>query len=260
MQYINNVLIQLLATIKTKNMKKLIIIFLLFTSIVSYSQTKYYTTNGKNRMTETEIQEKLSKMESKLKKALGKKVYASLTIQETETKKDSIISKVTFNISDKKQDELISSGPFVKYKDKEFLKFDLNTLTNGKFDSEKLKGKPTLINFWFTKCAPCIDEMPVLNKIKEKYKNDLNFIAITYEKKEDVEKFLEKHPFDFEHLVDAEDFTDQLGIKAYPMNLFLDKNGILKYIKNGIPYVRMEGEELKMGEGSEIIEIIEKLK
>ena len=75
-------------------------------------------------MTETEIQEKLSKMESKLKKALGKKVYASLTIQETETKKDSIISKVTFNISDKKQDELISSGPFAKYKDKEFPKFD----------------------------------------------------------------------------------------------------------------------------------------
>ena len=44
------------------------------------------------------------------------------------------------------------------------------------------------------------------------------------------------------------------------MNLFLDKNGILKYIKNGIPYVSKEGEELKMGEGNEIIEIIEKLK
>jgi cytochrome c biogenesis protein CcmG, thiol:disulfide interchange protein DsbE len=148
-------------------MKKFIIIFLLFTSIVSYSQTKYYTTNGKNRMTETEIQQKLSEMESKMKKALGKKVYVSKIIQETETKKDSIISKVTFNISDIKQDDLISSGPFAEYKDKEFPKFELNTLTNGKFDSDKLKGKPTLINFWFTKCAPCIDEMPVLNKIKK---------------------------------------------------------------------------------------------
>jgi thiol-disulfide isomerase/thioredoxin len=241
-------------------MKKLIIVLLLFTSIVSYSQTKYYTTDGKNRMTETEIQEKLSEMESKMKKALRKKVYVSLTVQETETKKDSIISKVTFNISDKKQDELISSGPFAEYKDKEFPIFNLNTLFDGKFDSEKLKGKPTLINFWFTKCAPCIDEMPVLNKIKEKYKEDFNFIAITYEKKEDVVKFLKKHPFEFEHLVDAEDFTDQLGIKAYPMNLFLDRNGILKYIKNGIPYESKEGGELKMGDGNEIIEIIEKLK
>jgi thiol-disulfide isomerase/thioredoxin len=242
-------------------MKRITVIILLFAYIASYSQTNYYTTDGKNRMTETEIQEKLTEMESKLKKALGKTVYASLIIQETETKKDSIISKVTFNISDKKQGELISSGPLAEYKGKEFPKFELSTLTNGKFNSEQLKGKPTLINFWFTKCAPCIDEMPVLNKIMEQYKNDFNFIAITYEKKEDVEKFLKNHPFEFEHLVDAENFTNQLGIKAYPMNLFLDKNGILKYIKNGIPYTsNKEGGELKIGEGNEIIEIIEKLK
>ncbi|MGB1284837.1 MAG: TlpA family protein disulfide reductase, partial [Polaribacter sp.] len=69
-----------------------------------------------------------------------------------------------------------------------------------------------------------------------------------------------KHPFNFEHLINAEKFTDQLGITAYPMNLFLDKNGVLKYVKGGIPYVKLEGEELKMGEGNEIIEILEKLK
>jgi cytochrome c biogenesis protein CcmG/thiol:disulfide interchange protein DsbE len=241
-------------------MKKIIIVLLLISSVISYSQTKYYSTDGKNRLTEKEMKEKLSEMESKMERAMGKKIFASLTIQETETKKDSIISKVTFNISDKKQDELFSSGPLSEYKDKEFPKFDLNTLTGGKFGLEKLKGKPTLINFWFTKCAPCIDEMPVLNKIKEKYKNDFNFIAITYEKKDDVEKFLKKHPFDFKHLINAKYFTDELGIKAYPMNLFLDKNGILKYVKGGIPYESKEGEEVKMGEGNEIIEIIEKLK
>ena len=235
-------------------------VLLLLISIISYSQTKYYTTNGKNRLTESEIKQKLSEMESKMIKTLGKKVYANLTLHETETKKDSIISKVTFNINDKKQDKLFSSAPLSEYKYKAFPKFELNTLSGKKFDLDKLKGKPTLINFWFTKCAPCIDEMPVLNKIKKKYKDDFNFIAITYEKKEDVEKFLTRHPFDFEHLIDAKDFTDQLGIKAYPMNLFLDKNGVLKYVKGGIPYKSKEGEELKMGEGNEIIEIIEKLK
>jgi hypothetical protein len=44
------------------------------------------------------------------------------------------------------------------------------------------------------------------------------------------------------------------------MNLFLDKNGVLKYVKGGIPYESKEGKELKMGEGNEIIEIIEELK
>ena len=241
-------------------MKNLITLLLIFTSIFTYSQSTYYTTDGKNRMTESEVKNILSEMEAKMGKALGKKVYAKLTIQETESKKDSIISKVTFNISDKKQDELITTGPLSEFKDKSFPKFDLKTLNGKNFNSEKLKGKPTMINFWFTKCPPCIDEMPILNKIAEKYKDHFNFIAITYEKTKDVEKFLKKHPFNFNHLVEAKEFTDFLGIKAYPMNLFLDKNGVLKYIKGGIPYESIEGEELKMGEGNEIIEIIEKLK
>jgi cytochrome c biogenesis protein CcmG, thiol:disulfide interchange protein DsbE len=241
-------------------MKYLITTLFLLSSINSFSQTTYYTTDGKNRISEAEATKLLSEQVAKVTKIFGKQAYGSLTVDDTETKKDSIISRITFAISDKNPENLINSGPLSEYKNKEFPKFDLNTLVDKNFNSEKLKGKPTMINFWFTKCAPCIDEMPILNKIKEKYKDDFNFIAITYEKKEDVEKFLKKHPFDFEHLINAKDFTDQLGIQGYPMNLFLDKNGVLKYVKNGIPYESKEGEKLKMGEGNEIIEIIEKLK
>jgi cytochrome c biogenesis protein CcmG, thiol:disulfide interchange protein DsbE len=241
-------------------MKYLITTLFLLSSINSFSQTTYYTTDGKNRISEAEATKLLSEQVAKVTKIFGKQAYGSLTVDDTETKKDSIISRITFAISDKNPENLINSGPLSEYKNKEFPKFDLNTLVDKNFNSEKLKGKPTMINFWFTKCAPCIDEMPILNKIKEKYKDDFNFIAITYEKKEDVEKFLKKHPFDFEHLINAKDFTDQLGIQGYPMNLFLDKDGVLKYVKNGIPYESKEGEKLKMGEGNEIIEIIEKLK
>lgn len=233
---------------------------LLLTSVISYSQVKYYTTDGKNRLTEEKITGMLSKMETKIEQALGKKMYVSLTIQETETKKDSIISKVIFDVSDKKKEGLFSSEPLSEYKGKEIPKFELITLAGEKFDSEKLKGKPTMINFWFTRCAPCIDEMPILNKIKEKYKDDFNFIAITYEEKEEVEKFLETHPFDFQHLTNAKDVIKQLGVKTYPMNLFLNKNGVLEYVKGGIPYETKDTWEFKMGEGNEIIEIIEKLK
>lgn len=225
-----------------------------------YSQTKYYTTDGKNRITEDEAKKKLSETVKKMTKILGKQLYGSLTIEETETKKDSIISKISFDISDKKKDGFINSGPLSEFKDKEFPKFNLKTLTGQNFSSEQFKGKPTMINFWFTKCAPCIDEMPILNKLAKKYKKDFNFIAITYEKNEEVKEFLKKHPFNFKHLVNAEKLTDFLGMKAYPINLFLNKNGVLKYIKGGIPYVSIEGEKLKMGKGNEIIEIIEKLK
>lgn len=241
-------------------MKQSFITLFLLTCITSFAQTTYYTTDGKNRITQAEADEILTAQIDKVSKVAGKQYYGSLTITDTEIKKDSIISKITFALSDKKPKNKVNLGPFSEFKNKEFPKFDLNTLSDKNFSSEQLKGKPTMINFWFTKCAPCIDEMPILNKIMEKYKDEFNFIAITYEKKEDVQAFLKKHPFSFEHLVNAAKFTDQLGMKAYPMNLFLDKNGVLKFVEGGIPYEMKEGEELKMGEGSEIIKIIESLR
>jgi thiol-disulfide isomerase/thioredoxin len=243
-----------------KAMKHFITTLLLLLSITSYSQTQYYTTDGKNRMTESEVKSILSEKVSQMSKILGKQLYGSLTIESTETKKDSIISKVAFAISDKKEDNQTNSGPLSDYINKDFPKFNLKTLSGEDFSSEQLIGKPTLINFWFTSCAPCIDEIPILNRIAEKYRNDFNFISITFEDEQDVAKFIKKHPYDFKHLVDAGKFTKSAGIKSYPMNVFLDKNGVLKYVGGGIPYEGLEGGELIMGEGNEIIEIIEKLK
>lgn len=241
-------------------MKHLITILLLFFAVLSFAQNQYYSTNGKNRLTKDEAEELLSQYVDKMSNLLNKQMYGSLKVTATETKSDSIISTVTFLLDENKGNEPISKDYLSDYVDKEFPAFELNTLTGTNFNSEQLKGKPTMINLWFTKCPPCIEEMPVLNTIKEKYKDDLNFISITYESEESVRKFLTMHTFDFTHLVNAQSFTDELGIQAYPMNLFLDENGVLKYVKGGIPYIFKEGEKLKMGEGNEIIEIIEKIK
>ena len=241
-------------------MKHLITILLLFFTVLSFAQNQYYSTNGKNRLTKDEAEELLSQYVDKMSNLLNKQMYGSLKVTATETKSDSIISTVTFLLDENKGNEPISKDYLSDYVDKEFPAFELNTLTGTDFNSEQLKGKPTMINLWFTKCPPCIEEMPVLNTIKEKYKDDLNFISITYESEESVRKFLTVHTFDFTHLVNAQSFTDELRIQAYPMNLFLDENGVLKYVKGGIPYIFKEGEKLKMGEGNEIIEIIEKIK
>ncbi|NRB65008.1 MAG: TlpA family protein disulfide reductase [Saprospiraceae bacterium] len=241
-------------------MKHLITILLLFFAVLSFAQNQYYSTNGKNRLTKDEAEELLSQYVDKMSNLLNKQMYGSLKVTATETKSDSIISTVTFLLDENKGNEPISKDYLSDYVDKEFPAFELNTLTGTNFNSEQLKGKPTMINLWFTKCPPCIEEMPVLNTIKEKYKDDLNFISITYESEESVRKFLTVHTFDFTHLVNAQSFTDELRIQAYPMNLFLDENGVLKYVKGGIPYIFKEGEKLKMGEGNEIIEIIEKIK
>lgn len=94
--------------------------------------------------------------------------------------------------------------------------------------------KPTLINLWFIGCRGCIEEMPALNLLKSKYADKVNFVALTFDNNEDVIKFLNKKKFDFIHLTNKKEFIKEIGTKPYPENIFIDKNGFIKYIEGGI--------------------------
>ena len=95
--------------------------------------------------------------------------------------------------------------------------------------------KPTLINLWFIQCPGCIAEMPALNRLKEKYSDKVNFISLTYEKEEDVRKFLKKRKFEFTHIVNVEPFLKKIASYPYPENIFFDKNGQITNIEGPLP-------------------------
>ncbi len=59
----------------------------------------------------------------------------------------------------------------------------------------KLNEKPVFLNFWATWCPPCIAEMPGIAELYEKYKDDINFVFVTNEKPQTVEKFALKHNY-----------------------------------------------------------------
>ena len=237
-------------------MKNLFLITFLITSVNCFSQTEYYSTNGKNRLTKIELDKKISETKAKFEKIMKKEMFVNVKTKSTENKKDSIIHFVSFDIKDSNT----AKSPLSDFIGKKLPEMILTDLNGNKISLNELNRKPTLINFWFTACAPCIDEMPVLNKIYEKYKDDYNFIAVTYEPKDKVEKFLKKHKYEFLQIVDAKKFTDKLGLKAYPVNLFLDKDGIVQFSENGIPYVTDETGKIEMGDGKEFIGKLEKLK
>jgi len=58
------------------------------------------------------------------------------------------------------------------------------------------KGKIVLLNYWATWCAPCIKEMPDLNRLQSKYQDQgLTVIALSDEDKVRLIKFADKYPF-----------------------------------------------------------------
>lgn len=92
------------------------------------------------------------------------------------------------------------------------------------------QSKPTLINLWFVECPGCVAEIPALNKLQEKYADSVNFIALTFEDKKVIKRFLKRKEFNFIHVSDA-NFINFIGTKPYPENIFINKEGDIQYIE-----------------------------
>ena len=112
--------------------------------------------------------------------------------------------------------------------------FKLADLDNKNWDSNDLKGKVIVINFWFTACKPCILEMPHLNKLVAENKDKaVVFLAPAPEEEQQIKKFLKKYSFDYNIVPASLDFINELKIENFPTHLVVDKKGIIKQVLIG---------------------------
>ena len=141
----------------------------------------------------------------------------------------------------------------VKLKGKPFPDFRLTDLSGTTHTSENIKGKVVVINLWFTACAPCIHEMPELNKIVGEYKEneDVLFLAFALDPKSRVDKFLKKYKFDYNIIPDSQEYiTKKLNPPGYPTHIVLDKNSNVVFLFSG--YTPQAGEAIKSYINSEL--------
>ena len=105
-------------------------------------------------------------------------------------------------------------------------------------DTEKfsdLRGSITVVNFWATFCGPCREELPLLSKLSEEYKEKkVRFVAISADedpgnKKNHakIEQFLNEHKPAMEVWVGADlDMLGRLGLgNVLPATVVLDEQG-----------------------------------
>lgn len=53
-------------------------------------------------------------------------------------------------------------------------------------DVLKAKGKPRVVNFWATWCAPCIEEFPDLVKLDTEYRGKVDVVTISLDSVDDI--------------------------------------------------------------------------
>lgn len=122
-----------------------------------------------------------------------------------------------------------TTGPF-KNGEQSLDPFTVTDINKFKLKSKDWAGKIVVLNFWFIDCPPCRQEIPELNKLVAKYTDDKNivFIGICLDSKSDIEKFIKDTPFAYHQVPDGRDFTNPLGIHQYPLNMVVDKQGIIQ--------------------------------
>ncbi len=81
--------------------------------------------------------------------------------------------------------------------------------------SASLKGKPTLINFYFATCVPCILEVEPLNDSPRRARS-MNFLAVTFDEPAVARAFVKRYKFRWRVVPDAQEFIDRVRVKQYP--------------------------------------------
>lgn len=114
--------------------------------------------------------------------------------------------------------------------------FELETLTGDTIRLSELKGKPVLINFWATWCAPCVLEMPNFQKYYEDYPGQFEVLAINYgESKDVVGEFIHDIGVTFPVLFDNDAKVHGVyRFPGYPTSYIVDKTGVIRFQHIGL--------------------------
>ncbi|HAO08712.1 MAG TPA: thioredoxin [Chryseobacterium sp.] len=95
----------------------------------------------------------------------------------------------------------------------------------------ELKGKVVFINFWATWCRPCVEEMPTLNKLTNKFRgnDEIVFVFLNVEANlTKSKKFMKDKNYDLPVYVAGENIPSKYFQGAIPTTLIFNKKGELE--------------------------------
>jgi thiol-disulfide isomerase/thioredoxin len=108
---------------------------------------------------------------------------------------------------------------------------------NGKVvDVGSLKGKVVFLNFWATWCPPCQAEMPSINKLYTRFKDDPDFVFLLVDADSELQKaqqFMLKKKFDMPVYEVASSIPEQLFKGSLPTTIVFDKQGRVSFNEEG---------------------------
>jgi len=113
---------------------------------------------------------------------------------------------------------------------KEAADFKLTSLDGQSIALSSLRGKVVFLNVWATWCPPCREEMPAIEALYEKFKDDKNFVVLAVSQDTDgsgpVAAYVKKNGFRFDVLLDPENKVGEAyDVSGIPETFIIDQRG-----------------------------------
>jgi thiol-disulfide isomerase/thioredoxin len=98
-------------------------------------------------------------------------------------------------------------------------------------------GRPLIINFWATWCAPCLREIPMLKEFQTEH-GDVQIVGIAIDRRDPVVAFAAEMQFNYPILIgqtDAMEAVAAFGVQvaALPLSVFTDPTGAVLGVRTG---------------------------
>jgi peroxiredoxin len=134
--------------------------------------------------------------------------------------------------------QLLSSSSITDEKGVELLgskakNFSATDIDGKKVSLDEFKGKKVVVlNFWFTRCKPCVVEMPHLNTLVDDFKGkDVVFLAIGNDNVEMINAFLKKNEFKYRIVPNGLGIANQYNVAGFPTHVIIDKKGKVVFLE-----------------------------
>ena len=114
--------------------------------------------------------------------------------------------------------------------------FLLEDLGGGEIRLSDLRGRPLIINFWATWCAPCRKEMPQFVQAYDRYKSEgLEIVAVNLQEGKSIaSRFADDYGMDFKVAVDRDgEVGDQYHLLGLPTTYFVGRDGVIRSVFTG---------------------------
>jgi len=95
---------------------------------------------------------------------------------------------------------------------------------------DQFRGKPVVLNFWASWCAPCVEEMPSLVQLQKIMGNKVTILAVSEDADDKAyRQFVQDHNVDLLTVRDPKESANALyGTFKFPETYIIDKDGVIR--------------------------------